>query len=227
MSRTRTATATATATASPAEGGARRRHGPASASRLALLTLAVPLLLAAACSGDGGEDGAAEGQTSTTAAGDGDAQAYIDAGAASLTADEELRLDQETATCISTAAVGLVGADALARAGVSPQEFAEAETYDVLAVDIPDDAATRMSDALGSCDAAGAFTSFFADELGMDLPPEARACLDERVDRQAVHDAMANGFFAPSGEAAPANQAAFQDTLETALMDAVVACPRW
>jgi hypothetical protein len=188
-----------------------------------LASTLLALLVLMACNG-GDDDGGEGGRTSTTAEED-EAQAYVDAAAASLTADEELPFDQETATCVATALVDLIGADALARAGVSPQEFAEAETYDLLAVDVPDDAEARLSESLDDCDVVSTFTSMFAAELGVELPADAVACLDESVDRRAVTDAFASGLFAPSSEDLEEDQAGFQAALQTALVDAVVACP--
>ena len=203
----------------PTDSRARWRRPPTRPLVLLILT-ALTVGLTAAC---GGGDDDSSSPTGEGGDGGGDAQAYIDAAAASLVADPEFPLDQETATCISTAVVDLLGAENLADAGVSPQEFAAAESFDV-ADDVPEDATARLSEALDGCDAAGAVTSLFAGELG-ELPPDAVACLDEQVDRQRINEAMADGFLAPSGEALEEEQSGFQDTLQTALLDAVIACP--
>lgn len=205
----------------------RRSENPTKPMRRAVAALAAgAVILVTACGGGGGDNGGgATGRSSTSAAEGADAQAYVDAGVTSLTADPQFTLDQQTATCISTALVDLIGADALARSGVSPQQFAEAESYDLLAVDIPDDAPTRLSAALDACNMVGAVTSAFVGELGVELPPEAVACIDQRVDRQAVSDAMANGLVGPSGEALQGREADVQATIERTLIDAVVACP--
>lgn len=211
-------TATATLTTPAGRRSLRRRRPSCLVPVLAMLVAAVVL---AACTGDADDEGGA--QSSASGADHGDAQAYIDVGVASLMRDEEFPLDQETATCISTATVDLIGADALARAGVSPREFAEADTYEVLAVDMPEDGVARLSESFDRCDVAGAFTSIFAAELGVELPADAITCLDDHVDREAVHDAVAGGFLAPSGGAPQAY--ALESSLETALIDAVIACP--
>lgn len=181
------------------------------------------LFVVASVTACGGGDDAEEGGTADRAADQADAQAYVDAAVASLTADGVF--DQETAACISTALVDLVGADALARAEVSPEEFAEAETFDVLAVDMPEQADGRLVSSLADCDIAGNLMSTFVAELGVELADDAVACLDQSVDRQAVAEAFAGALFAPAGEAPDDGAADSQDGAEAAMVDAFVACP--
>jgi hypothetical protein len=193
---------------------------------------ALALLLTSACSGDDDSDEARSTTTApatattTGAADDTGAQAYVDAAAASLTSDPELAMDQETATCIATAFVDVIGADDLAQAGVSPEEFAADETFDVPPAATTQEAATRLSETLDDCDVAGSLTPAFASSLGVDLPPEALTCLDEHVDHQTVNDAFADSLLAPSEDALDEAGASLEDTVEATLLDATVACPQ-
>jgi hypothetical protein len=200
---------------------------------LAALT-ALVLPLTAACGGDDDDGDAAEPARSTSAestgsADDADAQAYIDAAAASLTTDAELGLDQATATCISTAVVDLIGADALAESGVTPAQFAGSETFDVPTAALDDEAAARLSEALDGCDITGSLTSAFVDGLGVELPAEVGTCLDEHLDRRAVTEAFASSLLpatdAGDGSDSGSAGAAVDDAIETAYLDATVACP--
>jgi hypothetical protein len=174
-----------------------------------LALAAVPLVLMAAC---GGDDDAAKPAT--------DPQPYIDAATASLTADEEFPFDKEAATCISTALVDVIGADTLARAKVTPEEFGEADTFEVLAVDVPDDAPARLRKGLDGCDTAGAFSAGFVAALGVDVPPEDVACLTDGLDPDVLNDALAKTFVGATGEAGKS----LDDTVGAELLDAVVGC---
>lgn len=179
-----------------------------------LMLAALPVVFLAACSGDASR-------------GDGDAKAtdpkpYIDAAVASMTADKDLPFDEATATCVSTAVVDVIGADALARAKVTPEEFANAETYGVLAVDVPDDAHAQMRKGLEACDPTKAFSSVFVRELGIQSTPEDETCIAGHLDRSALNDALADALLG-SGDA---SGKALQDAIETALLDAIIGCPR-
>ena len=176
-----------------------------------LALVALPLAVLAACGGDDDGDTA-----------EADPQPFIDAAAASMTADEDLPFDQEAATCISTAVVDVIGADALVRAEVTPEEFAGAGTFNLLAGDLPDDAPALLRDNLGDCDSAEAVSSAFVTELGIDVTPEDVACIAGGLDRQALNDALADSFLATTDDAGQG----LQDILETTLLDAVIACPR-
>ncbi|HKE74613.1 MAG TPA: hypothetical protein VKB57_13415 [Acidimicrobiales bacterium] len=178
-----------------------------------LALAALPLVFLAACSGDAGHGGGDEAT---------DPKPYIHAAVASMTADKDLPFDEATATCVSTALVDVVGADALARAKVTPEEFANAESYDVLAVDVADDARAKLGKGLEACDTTKAFGSMFVRELGIHSTPEDEACIAGHLDRRALNDALADGWLG-SGDA---SGKALEDAIETALLDAVIGCPR-
>jgi hypothetical protein len=117
------------------------------------LTIVIAVLLLGACSGD--DDDAAP---TTAAQGEGgDDDEYVEATAAALrddTEDLDFDLDRDQATCFATGLVDVVGVDALTEAGISPDEFAGADSFADLDVDVPDDAGTRLAAACP--EAAGA-----------------------------------------------------------------------
>jgi hypothetical protein len=109
---------------------------------------------------------------------------------------------------------------------VSPQGFAEGETFQVPTVALTDETGDRLSEALDGCDVTAALTSVFVEGLGVELPAEARTCLDEHVDGQVVTDAFASGLL-PATDTADATEpgASLDATLQTVYLDATVACP--
>jgi hypothetical protein len=177
------------------------------------------LLLLVACGGDGDEDSGDDGETTTTedqaAAGD----EYVDALAETMTeGQDEISLDDETAECVATATIDMVGADALEEAGISPEDLAEAESFADVDVELPADAVTQLGTAIGECEVAEPMRPIliegFVSGSGADLPAEATTCLEENIDDEGVGNALATAFVEGSGEG-----------FETALADAVAACP--
>jgi hypothetical protein len=114
-------------------------------------------------------------------------------------------LDATQMTCFATAIVDVVGVDALTWAGIPPDEFAAADTYESLAVELPDDATDRLGNALRACDVVepleGMLIASFPDEFGVELPPDAAACLADRLDDQAVANGWAATFIGGSTRA--------------------------
>jgi hypothetical protein len=171
--------------------------------------VAAGLLLLVACGGD--SDGEA------------DADAYVDAAVVSLTDPPDSFMDDETASCVATEVVDLVGVDALTEAGISPELFAAGGLAGIseLDVELPDDAAAELGDDLGrSCDVAAPVkelvVSLFEDDE-TDLPAEVTACLEGSIDNQAAADMLGAIVIDGSiGERARAVQG-----------DAVVACPEY
>jgi hypothetical protein len=98
----------------------------------------------------------------------------------------------------------VVGVDALAWAGISPDEFAAADNYEALDVELADDATGRLGDALRECDVVGplegVLIASFPDEFGIELRPGAGACLVDHLDDQAVADGWAATFIDGSTE---------------------------
>ena len=164
--------------------------------RRVLLFLVAALLLGACGGGD--DDDAAP--TTTAQDEGGDAGDYVDATTAALTEDSEgLQLDESQANCFAGEMVDLVGgADALSEAGISPDEFANADSFAALDVEIPDDARARLSDAFVQCELVdslrASMASEFVDGFGIQLSPDAETCLSDGFDEQAVADGWAATF---------------------------------
>lgn len=184
--------------------------------RRILVVVAVGLLLGA-CGDD--DDEATPATTAEDADGGGHADAYVDAVVASWTeTGEGLPLDETQTTCVATGLVSVVGVDALTEAGISPDEFAAADNYASLSVELPDDATADLSAALGECDVVetleGILIAAFPDEFGVELPPDAVTCLVDDLDDQAVVDGWAATFIDGSNE-----------RLQALVSSSVGACP--
>jgi hypothetical protein len=180
---------------------------------------AAALLLLIACGGDDNDDegGSDTTESETTEAG-GD-NAYVDALAASMVeGQDDITLGEDTANCVASSIVNLVGVDTLEEADISPEEFAGAESFSDLDVELPQDAVTQLGQSMGECDVAEAMRPVvveqFAAEAGAELPAEATACLEENIDNQAAADALAAAFIDGS-----------QEGIETMVTDALLACP--
>jgi hypothetical protein len=183
------------------------------------VVVGVGLLLFGACGGDsdvgGGND---EGGEATAA--DGETQLYIDAVADEIADQGDIPMDDEMAACAAAAMVNLVGVDALVEAGISPEEFGDADSLSELDVEAPVDAAARLGEAFGECDFAvlltAAMAEGFAEAAGTELPAEGTACLEDSMGGQAVTDALATFFV----DGSPGD-------LRTVIGDALVAVPRY
>lgn len=163
-----------------------------------ILVIVAAGLLLGAC-GDSGDD--------DTTAGDegGEAEEYADALAADMTEEEDgPPLDETQANCFAAGLVDLVGVDALSEAGISPADFAAADSFSDLDVDLPDDASAAVADTLVECELVealeGVITDSFNEEAGIALTPEAAECLADELDEQAVAEAFAVSFVEGSGE---------------------------
>ncbi|HET6835927.1 MAG TPA: hypothetical protein VFH30_18845, partial [Acidimicrobiales bacterium] len=114
--------------------------------RRILVVVAVSLLLGAC----GDDDDEATPATLAEDAHGGDADAYVEAVIASWNeTGVELPLDETQATCVVTGIVDVVGVAALTEAGISPDEFAAADNYASLSVELPDVATADLGAALG------------------------------------------------------------------------------
>jgi hypothetical protein len=160
----------------------------------AALLLAVVL---AACSDDSGDD-ASEGDGSGDDAAASDAERpYVDAFVNDITEDEEFPASDAEAECFGVRIVRLVGAAELEERGITPAEYADAESLDDLDVEVPDDAADRISAALTDCfdDLTGFFREGVIAEAG-----DAAECVAEGLDEEQLADAFA-GSFVGNGDA--------------------------
>ena len=159
------------------------------------LVILVAGLLLGACGGD--DDDAAP--TTTAQDEGGDSGEYVDATAAALNNETDgLPIDDTQANCFATEMVDLVGADSLSEAGISPDEFAGADSYADLDVDLPEDARARLSDAFVRCELVDSLRELMASEFiggfGVELSPDAETCLSDSFDEQAVADGWAASF---------------------------------
>lgn len=168
------------------------------------------LLVVGACGGDDGEDSGGDGG--------GDAQRYVGALAPAISEDSDIPMGDEAATCVATAIVDLVGADALAEAGVSPEELADADNLADAGVEPPDDAGRRLGEEFGACDIAGPLRTTLVENLvsgvGAEVPPEATGCVEENLGDEALTGAL-GALFADGSEA----------EMQQLIGDAIVACP--
>jgi hypothetical protein len=183
--------------------------------RRILVVVAVSLLLGAC----GDDDDEATPATPAEDAHGGDADAYVEAVIASWNeTGVGLPLDETQATCVVTGIVDVVGVAALTEAGISPDEFAAADNYASLSVELPDDATADLGAALGECDVVetleGMLIAAFPDEFGVELPPDAVTCLVDDLDDQAVVDGWAATFIEGSNE-----------RLQALVSSSVGACP--
>lgn len=171
--------------------------------------VAAGLLLLAACGGD------SEGEANV--------DAYVEAAVGSLTASPDSFLDEETANCVATEVVDLVGVGALTEAGMSPELFAAGGLAGIseLDVEIPDDAAAELGENLGrSCDVATPVKELVVEQFRddeTDLPQEVTACLEGSIDDQAAADML--GAIIIDGS--------MGDRARTVHGDAIVACPEY
>lgn len=175
---------------------------------------AVGLLLGACGDDDGPQGGAADDQS-----GGGLAEAYVEAVVGSWNETGEVPpLDETQMTCFGTAIVDVAGVGALAWAGITPDEFAAADNYESLGVQLPDDATGRLGDGLRECDVVealeGVLIASFPQEFGVELPPDAAACLVDHLDDQAVAEGWAATFIDGSTEG-----------IQTLVSSSVGACP--
>lgn len=181
---------------------------------------AAALLLLTACGGDDNDEGGSDTTDSETTESGGDSNAYVEALAASMGEGEndDIVLEEETANCVATAVVDLVGVDALEEAGISPEELADGDSYADFDVELPADAAAQLGQSMGECEIAEAMRPIVVDQLaaeaGAELPSEATTCLEENIDNQAAADALAPAFIDGS-----------QAGIETMVGDALLACP--
>lgn len=122
--------------------------------------LAACVLATSACGGSSGGDSASD-----------EAKPYVHAVADSMVHDKDAPSSQKEADCLAPRIVAAVGADKLKAAGVSPREFAEAESLAALHVRISSDSEAEIGDAFGDCITAKTLASLTGDDL-KDLPAE-------------------------------------------------------
>ncbi len=185
---------------------------------LGILVLAV---LLGACGGS--DDSGSSSQSDGTADDD-----YVEAVTESL-GEGSSPLTDEQLTCMAKGAIDAMGgADALREAGVSPQDFVDAESFTSAGVDVPADAAERYAASMSECGVIPAMESGvlngLAEDLGAEIPPDGKACLSEHVDDERLGNTMAGLIFSVNEDGALASDAGLE-TIQAIVIDALVACP--
>jgi hypothetical protein len=180
-------------------------------------------LVLVACGGedDGTVSGGGSAGPGTAGAGTSDAgaDAYVQAAAEAWSEDQPdgVTVGRETAICMVTAIVELVGLDELVAAEVSPTELAAAEGSDDLGVAVPDGAAGELAEGLGDCDLAELMIEAVVEQMIGDpdgeLPAEATTCLAGTIDHRAAAEAWAVDYVDGA------------DALPALIVDALEACP--
>lgn len=122
----------------------------------------------------------------------GDADAYVDALAATFADDEATPVPADDARCVSTRIVEIAGVDRLVDAGISPQQFADEADLSTLGLDL--DAGFDAVDAFGECgvDLRGLMVESFSADA--DDPETARACIEAALPADAFREFMARSL---------------------------------
>lgn len=143
---------------------------------------------------------------------------YIDATVRTMD-PASMGLDDTEAACLASTFVDLYGVDALQEAGITPEEFAGADSPTALGLDIPRDAEERMGEAIADCDGVveameDEMVGAFPSEFGIELPDEAAECLRSNLDDELVADTLATSILDPENAA-----------VDTMLLPTIGACP--
>lgn len=184
----------------PGAGRGRLRF-PAMPTVRSLVLLAAPLLVFAACSSDSSVDAAP----------------YVDAVEEDISSDDSgFSLDGDGARCVAEALVGAADADRLDEAGVTPEDFAAAESFDDVDAEFDaDQLRDDLDEALGSCELGAPLTDVFVAEFPFELTDEDRGCVATSLDGgDALSDGLARSLV-------DGDDAGIQDAFASALAD----CP--
>lgn len=169
------------------------------------------LLLLGACTGDDDDGSPGNGDTAGRSS---DVDAFVEAVSAKWQQDtEDLGLDEETAVCMIAAAVNTIGIDALNKADITPEDFASADSFGALDVELPNNAVEDLATALEGCNLveiiAPAQLQGTVAALGGELSEDSIACITDRIDASAFAHAIAVSSLAESpgeGDAAIGDQ---------------------
>lgn len=92
-------------------------------------------------------------------------------------------VDDEARECVSAEFVAALGGpEALESAGVTPEEFGDADDLAALGITVERAQAAQVADALEPCGVS--VVELLLSEL--DLPPETRTCVESNLDRTAL-----------------------------------------
>lgn len=110
----------------------------------------------------------------------------------------EAAVSDDARECVAAEFVAAVGgADSLAEKGISPGDLASAEDLASLDLEVGDDEATRVADALGPCGVST--TDLLLVDFG-DVPSDVRRCVEERVDEAALRAFIVNAILDETAE---------------------------
>ncbi|WP_436793166.1 hypothetical protein [Actinospongicola halichondriae] len=168
--------------------------------RLPILALA-PLVVFAACSSESSVDAAP----------------YVEAVQADLEADDGgFALEGESAACVAEALVDAADADRLDEAGVTPDDFAEAESFDDVDADFDEDELRDdLENSLASCSLGAPLTEVFVADFPFELSQDDTGCVVDSLDDGATLSAgLASALV-------DGDDSGIQDAFSTALAD----CP--
>lgn len=172
------------------------------ARSLALLLVA-PLLAVAACSSDSSVDAAP----------------YVDAVREDVESNESggFSLDGDAAQCVAESLVEAADADKLDEAGVTPEDFAAADSFDDVDAEFDDDELrSSLTNSLSDCELGASLTDVFVSEFPFELADEEKACVADSLDEG---DELSPGL---ADSLVDGDDAGIQDAFSTALVD----CPQ-
>jgi hypothetical protein len=189
---------------------------------LVTLVLGGAILLGAAGCGDDDDDDAVDSSDTTEERSEDDASDdaddYADAIAEGLL-QADLGLDATSASCLGEAMVDAVGVEAFRDADITTTKVAAANSLSDVGIEIPADTATKVSDALGTCDAVPgirtAVVDTFVQELGTPLPPDAVTCIEQAFTDDAVTQASTAALVDGDGQ-----------PISAALLATIPQCPQ-
>ncbi len=143
--------------------------------------------------------------------GDSNKDAYIDAIAATMQADDA-PFDAEQANCIATGMVDAIGVDTIEEAGVTPEEIANDEDdsqFEKVTADISEEQANDLVDVIfgGECFSFGEVLASQMGEDGPDLSDDQIECIGDQFAKnetfkKAFVDSLITGEDNPDVDAA-------------------------
>lgn len=163
--------------------------------------LAAGALLFAACSDDGGSGG-------------GDSNAYSDALAESMRAEEELPFADEDIDCLAVEFVDAVGGpSALEDAGIDPEDLSSPDDLSDSELELGDEEAEKLAGSFGECGVS--IADIFLSEMGDEVTDEQRSCVEDNLDEDELADFLAQSIVG-GGENA--------DELPSGVMEELIGC---
>lgn len=143
---------------------------------LALIIVA-PLLAVAACSSDSSVD----------------AGPYVDAVREDIGSEESgFALEGEASQCVAEAIVDAADPDRLDEAGVTPEDFAEAESFDDVDAEFDDEELrSSLSASLDDCELGATLTDVFVSEFPYELSDDELGCVADSLDE---NDELSTGL---------------------------------